>query len=142
MNSAERSDYVVRLDDELLMGGVILSEWSVFLAKSADTAFVAGADLATILTAQAAMECHLRYEYRGDKGAGFYQLIESSPLPPEMCERLHTIRRFRNRWVHVPEPHLDEHLLTDVADSEVELETIAIESMRLMRQVLYYEVWL
>ena len=59
----DRENHLFRLEDELLVGDAMLSEWSTFLARDADTAFQSGADLATILISQAAIECHLRYEY-------------------------------------------------------------------------------
>jgi uncharacterized protein (DUF952 family) len=61
-------------DEELLLGGVILSERSTFLVQDADRAFCAGADLAALFAAQAAMESHLRYEY-GDAGGGFVRSL-------------------------------------------------------------------
>jgi len=37
-----REEYILQLDDELLVGGVILSEWSACLVRDADEAFVQG----------------------------------------------------------------------------------------------------
>lgn len=51
MTPEERSDYLLRLDldTEHLLGNAMLSERSVFLIRSADTAFVGGANLAAVL---------------------------------------------------------------------------------------------
>lgn len=56
-------EFILQIEEELLMGGVILSEWSVFLAKDTEIAYCAGANIAAILAAQATIESHLRYEY-------------------------------------------------------------------------------
>ncbi len=49
MTEEKKWDYIGKLDDKLLVGGVMLSEWSTFLIKDADTAFCSGANLAAIL---------------------------------------------------------------------------------------------
>jgi len=49
MNKDERWKHLVALDEELLKGGVILSEWCSFIVREADSAFVHGAHLASIL---------------------------------------------------------------------------------------------
>lgn len=63
MVEKERWDYLFALDDELLRGGVMLSEWCSFIVREADIAFVHGAFLATILTTVSAIETYLRAEY-------------------------------------------------------------------------------
>lgn len=137
----DRQDYLLQLEAELLEGDVMLSEWSTFLARDADKAFHAGADLATILMAQAAIECHLRYEYFNGarRKLGFYELIEQSPVPLELKAALHKIRKYRNRWVHVNDPHGDQDLLTKPEYYETELEEMAFVAIKAMMQVLYLE---
>ncbi|MFN3388911.1 MAG: hypothetical protein ACK40O_08255 [Allosphingosinicella sp.] len=51
MDQREREQLLTRLDEELLIGGAILSEWTVFIVRECALAFVAGADLATVITA-------------------------------------------------------------------------------------------
>jgi len=114
MIEQEKWDYINALDHELLLGGVVLSEWSTFLARDAETAFCAGANLAVILAAQAAIESHLRYEYFEEsetKGWGLYRLLEVVPLPPDLRDDIHELRQFRNQWVHVKDPSQDKQLL-------------------------------
>ncbi|MEK6281227.1 MAG: hypothetical protein AABN95_12810 [Acidobacteriota bacterium] len=144
MTKGERQAYILQLDDELLLGGVILSEWSTFLVRDADEAFCAGADLAAILISQAAIECHLRYEYfpHDQRKFGFYDLIEQSPLAPELKTTLHTLRKYRNRWVHVNDPHDDQDLLERPEYYQAELEQTAIAASRALREVIYLEQWL
>ena len=142
MNRDERDAYIFQLDEELLKGGVILSEWSTFLVRDADEAFCAGADLATILVAQAAIESHLRYEYFPTGKKGFYDLIEQSPLTVELKADLHRLRKYRNRWVHVNDPHDDSDLMRRPDYYENELETMAQLAIKALREVIYLEQWL
>ncbi len=136
----ERERLLLAWDDELLLGGVVLSEWSSFLIQDADVAYCAGADLAALLAAQAAMESHLMYEY-GDRGStrGFADLIERSPLARELKDRLHDIRRYRNRWVHVRNPQEDQALIDEPDRHRSELADMTTRAMRLLREVIYQE---
>lgn len=145
MDDESKWAYILQLDDELLVGGVILSEWSAFLVRDADTAFCNGAYLAAILAAQAAIEAHLRYEYASganSQRSSLYELIKAAPLPDELRQQLHTLRKYRNRWVHVSDPGNDADLLARPEYHEAELERVAYTSMRAMRQVIYLEQWL
>ena len=106
----EKWKYISELDDELLQGGAILSEWSTFLIRDDDTAFCNGAYLATILTAAAGIESHLRFEYQiqnNEKYLGLYELIEISSIDNSLKQELHNLRKYRNQWVHVNEPQDD-----------------------------------
>jgi len=67
MSENEKWNFILALDDELLKGGVILSEWCSFIVREADIAFVNGANLAAILTATSAVETYLRSELNSDK---------------------------------------------------------------------------
>ena len=66
MPDEDRWKFLTDLDDEILKGGVILSEWCSFIVRETDLAFVAGAHLATIITATAGIETYLRSEYGGE----------------------------------------------------------------------------
>jgi len=138
---AARTELLGRWDDELLLGGVMLSEWATFLIQDADVAFCAGADLAALLTAQAAMEAHLKHQYGDTPEArpGFAQLIDTSPLPPELRRRLHEVRRYRNRWVHVRDPDEDSHLIERPDRHRSELSLMSTRAMRLLREVIYLD---
>lgn len=131
----------MRLHDELLLGNVMLSEWSIFLARDAENAFESNADLATILMSQAAIESHLRYEYfyGESRKLGFYDLIEQCPIPAELKEVLHKIRKYRNRWVHVNDPHDDQDLLNRPEYYETEVADMATLAITAMLQVIYIE---
>jgi len=142
MIEEEKWDYINKLDEELLVGGVILSEWSAFLIRDADTAFCSGANLAAILVSQAAIESHLRFEYgdsRTTERATFYDLIENAPLPNELRADLHELRKYRNKWVHVSDPREDQELLNRPEYYETELEQMAKFAIGVLREVTYLE---
>lgn len=141
MTQQEKWDFINRLDHELLIGGVMLSEWATFLIRDSDVAFCSGANLAAILTAQAAIETHFRFEYFDTtrRRNSFFNLIETSSIPGELKIRLHTLRKYRNQWVHVNDPHSDEELLTKPSDYEVELEEMAKFALRVLRETIYLD---
>ena len=128
-------------EDELLKGGVTLSEFSTFLVQDADLAFCAGADLAALLAAQAAMETHLRHEHGAERGEGFAALIDRSDLPSDLATRLHEVRRYRNGWVHVADPDADAHLLDQPERNREELARMATVAMRALYEVIFLYQW-
>ncbi len=145
MTEEDKWKYIIDLDNELLKGGVILSEWTTFLVKDAETAFCADANLSSILSCQAAIESHLRYEYfdpKESKRWGFYDLIEKSLLPTGLKTELHELRKFRNNWVHVENPSDDSDLLKRPEYHENELAQFAKKSIRTMLTALYAEQFL
>ena len=147
MNNIEQEkwDFITALEDELLLGGVILSEWSSFLARDAMTAWCSGANLAAILSAQAAVESHLRYEYFGpkqSKGWGLYRMLHEAPIEADLLLTLHKLRKFRNRWVHVDDPANDQDLLERPEYHESEIDEMAKLAIKSMMQILYSEQWL
>ena len=145
MNEQGKWEYINRLDEELLVGGVILSEWSTFLIREAETAFCKGANLAAILVAVAGIESHLRFEYfRGlnEKKYSLYNLINNAPIPNELKEDLHKLRRYRNKWVHVEDPSDDEELLNKPEYVEEELVDMARTAITALLKTIYLEQWI
>lgn len=145
MTEQEKWDYINDLDEELLQGGFVLSEWTTFLAKDAEMAFCADANLASILACQAAIESQLRFDYFNStesKSWGFYQLIENASLNAELKMELHELRTFRNKWVHVKDPSNDSDLLERPEYHENELFLVAKKSIRTMLKTLYNEPWI
>lgn len=140
MTEEQKWDYINQLDEELLIGGVILSEWTTFLVKDAETAFCSGAYLASILASQAAIESHLRYDYFNStetKGWTFYDLIEKSNLKSELKNELHVLRKYRNKWVHVNDPSNDNELLERPEYYETELADFSKTTIKSMLKILY-----
>ncbi len=140
MTEEDKWDFINGLDEELLLGGVILSEWTTFLAKDAEIAFCNGANLSAILTCQAAIESHLRFDHFDgleSKGWGFYQLIEKSSLEVDLKLELHELRKYRNKWVHVEDPANDSVLLQRPEYYEEELVEIAKRAIKTMLKTLY-----
>lgn len=148
MTEDERWALICDLDEELLGGGVILSEWCATLVREADIAFAAGAPIAAVLTALAAVETYLREPDpsversaeaagAGGRRVGAQLLINSSNLPPKLMADLHRIRVFRNDWVHVRRPWDDARLLQRPSEMELEADDMARLALRTMRHVLY-----
>ncbi len=140
MTEKQKWEYINRLDEELLFGGVILSEWTTFLAKDAEIAFCSGAYLSSILASQAAIESHLRYEYFSDNNTkkwSLFNLIENSQLDKNLKSELHDLRVYRNKWVHVNEVEEDSQLLEKPEYYEAELFEISKRAIKSMLRVLY-----
>jgi hypothetical protein len=141
MSADERWDYLVKLDEELLKGGVTLSEKSAFLIRHTDLAFVNEAHLAAILTAVAAIESHLRAEHP-EAGKRLIDLIEASDLAPELKPELQAIRRFRNSWVHVDDPWDDSSLLEEPEKAEEAMFEMAQRALVALRRTIYTKPWI
>jgi hypothetical protein len=141
MNEEERWSHLTALDDELLKGGVILSEWCSFIVREADTAFAKGAHLASIITAVAGIETYLRSEYADGKKSTLFRLIDESPINDDLRTELHTLRKYRNKWVHVEDPWDDAELLTSPETFEAECEEMAFRAVRALRKTIYENPW-
>ena len=141
MTEQERWDYLLKLDEELLVGGVILSEWCSMIVREADTAFAHGAHLASILTAVSGIETYLRSETDGGRKR-LVALIDEAPISEDLRSRLHDLRRYRNKWVHVEEPWDDQPLLAHPERFEVELEQKAQFAAQVLRETIYSDQWL
>jgi hypothetical protein len=137
MTADEKWKFIVNLDDELLTAGVILSEWSAFLVRDADTAFAGGAHLATILTSLAGIESHLKYEGGSARRKRLVELIDAASIPGSLRTELHALRGYRNKWVHVSDPHEDTDLLKNPGAHDAELEEMAKRAIRALRETLY-----
>ena len=137
MNEEERWAYINALDERLLRGGVILSEWCSFIVCEADKAFVANANLAAIVTALAGVETYLRSEYSPGEKRTLFDIVEAAPLDVELKQAIHTLRKYRNRWVHVADPTDDADLLVDPEKYETELNRMASSSIETLRRVIY-----
>jgi hypothetical protein len=140
MTEDEKWDFLITLDDELLKGGVILSEWATYLIRSADLAFVSGAHLASLITGLAAVETHLRGE-GGFTSQRLFDLIENSDVEDLKVE-LQTLRKYRNKWVHVTDPWDDDDLLQSPEKHEAELEEMAKRCTIALRRTIYNNPWI
>jgi len=141
MTEDEKWEYLCALDETLLQGGVILSEWATYLVKSADLAFVGGAHLASIITSLAGVETHLRGE-GGSSKERLVDLIEQSDLEEDLKQELQILRKYRNKWVHVADPWDDDHLLESPEQHEAELEEMAKRCAVALRRTIYTNSWI
>ncbi|MEN6365390.1 MAG: hypothetical protein ABFC88_01075 [Thermoguttaceae bacterium] len=141
MTEAEKWDYLLHLDDTLLQGGLVLSEWATFFVKDADLAFVSGANLASIIVSLAGVETHLRGE-SGTRNSRLVDLIDQSDLDDDLKKELQTLRRYRNKWVHVADPWDDVQLLDVPEEPEAELENMAKRCAVSLRRTIYTNPWI
>ena len=137
----DKWQYLVELDERLLQGGVILSEWATFLIRDADTAFAGGAHLASIITGLAGVETHLRGE-AGSRKQRLVELIDESDLEEDLKQELQILRKYRNKWVHVADPWDDDALLESPKEHETELEEMARRCAVALRRTIYTNPWI
>lgn len=137
MDKAAREEYFLAQEDELLKEGAAFSEWCTFISKSVYDAFVNGADLATIITALVCIETYLKTENVGSKNKNLAQLIDEEPfLSDDEKEQLHTLRKYRNGWVHADRLD-DTDLLKNEEPYYKELENMAFLSIKMLLTVLF-----
>ncbi len=141
MNEEVKWAFITALDDELLKGGATMSEWCAFIVRDCDYAFVGGANLATVITAIAAIETYLRAEYAGGKRIRLADLIDSAPIEPGLRDDIHKLRKYRNTWVHVATPEDDESILQNLEAYEEQLEEWAKLAQRTLRRTIYENQW-
>lgn len=141
MTEEDKLQFLVDLDERFLQEGVILSEWATFLIRDADTAFVAGAHLASIITALAGVETHLRGE-GGSSKQRLLELIDGADLEDDLKQELQILRKYRNKWVHITDPWDDNTLLESPEKHEVELEEMARRCAVALRRTIYTNPWI
>lgn len=133
--------FIAALDDELLKSGATMSEWCAFIVRDCDYAFVGGANLATVITATAAIETYLRAEYADGKRIRLVGLIDSAPIERGLREDIHKLRKYRNEWVHVATPEDDVEILQNSNYCEGRLEEWAKLAQRTLRRTIYENQW-
>ena len=141
MDGDEAYDYIAFLDETLLKGGVMLSEWCVIIIREADLAFIGGANLATVITAMAGIETYLRSEYGSNDRVGLGELTKTSPIPEDLKIEIDSLRTYRNRWVHVRNPNEDQELQQQPEKLDKELELNAKRAITALRKTIYLNQW-
>lgn len=128
MSEDEHWAHLIALDEELLQGGVALSEWCSLIMREADIAFTKGAYLAAILTSVAGIESHLRSEQPQSDNAKLVGLINQAQLDADLKADLHVLRKYRNKWVHIESPWEDEAPLQNSEHFAAELKWLSLQS--------------
>ena len=141
LNVDAKWSFIAALDDELLKGGANMSERCAVIVRDCDYAFVGGANLATVITATAAIETYLRAEYADGKRIRLADLIDNAPIEQGLREDIHKLRKYRNTWVHVATPGDDEAILQNLAAYEDQLEEWAKRAQRTLRLTIYENQW-
>ncbi len=138
--SEDKWEYILKLDEELLKGGIILSEWTSALIRDSDKAFCADANIATIVLVQAGLESYLKAEFFSDDSTAklsFFEMINDSSMDKNLKCKMHDLRKNRNKWMHINDPWDDAALLKYGDNFENTLEQDAKEAIKLLRQVIY-----
>ncbi|HOX30907.1 MAG TPA: hypothetical protein PLB91_01180 [Spirochaetales bacterium] len=137
MDEEGRWAQIAELDDQLLIGCVVISEWCSFISREAETAYAKGAFLAAILTAVSGIETYLRSEYSTTGKECLFELIDGSPISVDLKDHLHKLRKYRNKWVHVDSPWDDRLPLQKTDEIEMELEQMSFFAVSCLLQTLY-----
>jgi len=87
------------------------------------------------------IETYLRSEYATNKRERLFKLIDDSPIEDELKKDLHKLRIYKNKWVHVNDPWVDEFLLEMPEFYEAELEEMAFFAAKVLRRTIYENPW-
>ncbi|HVA51169.1 MAG TPA: hypothetical protein VNH11_32810 [Pirellulales bacterium] len=135
MSDERRWEWLVQLDDELLMGGIMTSDFAAELIRNADLCFVHDAFVACLITCGATIETWLREE--GTHGNRFVDLIDASDFDAATKTEMHALRKERNLWVHIDDPWEDHDVEEQYSNGHSELKAKCESALRLMRTVVY-----
>lgn len=139
----DKWNYILEIDEDLLEGGVVLSEYSAELIRNADLSFVGEAYVACLVMCAVAIETWLRQEgYEKHKGEGLKSLIDNSNFDNQAKQELHELRLTRNKWVHVGDPWDDGWIINAYNEGHVELEAQCKKALRIMRKIAYSNPWI
>lgn len=128
-NDRERT--LLDIQDDVLKGGICVQDWTTFQLENAYISYCAGANLSCIVMCQATIESFMRDdEQLSDRS--FYDLIENCSYDQDMKTKLHTLRKYKNKWTHINEQ------INDFLIDEKELEKMALFSYRLALEVFHY----
>jgi hypothetical protein len=133
----DRWRHLLELDDEMLKGGVMVSEFAAEWIRNCDLCFANAAYLACVITAFQAIETMFRTDDPSEHNS--IDLINSAAISEEQKQRIHALRKFRNSWVHVRNPFDDEAVIQDFDQGNPRLFEQALAAVRLMREVLYLD---
>ncbi|MCL2153302.1 MAG: hypothetical protein FWH57_10170 [Oscillospiraceae bacterium] len=137
MRKEERERYWMELEEAMLVGGVAYSEWCNFIAKDTYTAFVHGADLSTVVMSLACVETYLKTETPDMQNQPLHSVIDNeSMLCDDEKEALHSLRRYRNKWVHLYNLD-DDEILKNEEPFISEAERMACLAVKMLLTILF-----
>ena len=138
-NEDERLAQLMSLDQKLLTGGAILSEWSSFIVREFDAAYTNGTYLAAILTAVSGIETILKSERHPETRlrVSLGDLIDEAIVDTSLKDELHTLRQYRNKWVHVDDSWNDSAILENPEVTGHMLEEMAFLAASALRRTFY-----
>ena len=126
-----RETLLLKIQDEVITGGICFDEFTSFQLENAYIAFCAGADLACIMMCQTAIESYINDDEQIESNS-FYDLIEKSSYSLDFKQKLHHLRKYRNKWVHIRNRNKGMKI------DHIELKNEAIYAYRLTLEVFHY----
>lgn len=138
--ASQRDTWACAVETRLLVGGANFSEWATLMSYEAHTAFVAGADIATVILCSSTCETYLRTETNDNK-SNFHDLIVMAGFGEELTKDVHWLRKARNGWAHALISATDQEPLcyTEIYDNRLEAD--AMRSYEIMLRVLLGTPW-
>jgi hypothetical protein len=141
MNEKEKWDYIISLDEELLIGGVILDERISELVRNADISYIHCAYWSTIITSVAGIEGYLRIDNMNPY-KNLNVLIQESGFEKTDIDAIQKLRQYRNKLVH-GNFDVEEELILDSNDQFTrEAEKNARDALKLLRIIVYSDQWI
>lgn len=131
IKESAREKLLLQIQDEVLKGGISFDDYTSFQLENAYISFCAGADLACLIMCQAAIESYIKDDEALDYKS-FYDIIEKCSYSSDLKNRLHHLRKYRNKWMHRQD--IDREISMDYA----ELKREAISAYRLTLEVFHY----
>lgn len=127
----KREKVLLDIQEDVLKGGICVQDWTTFQLENAFISYCAGAALSCIIMCQTAIESYIRDdELLANRS--FYELIDNSSFNRDMKKKLHKLREYRNRWVHINE-QIGEFFI-----DYKELDEMAKFSYRLALEIFHY----
>ena len=126
-----RETLLLQIQEEVIKGGISFDHFTSFQLENAYIAFCAGADLACIMMCQTSIESYINDDEQIES-KNFYDLIEKSSYSSDFKQKLHHLRKYRNKWVHIRNRNKDMKI------DHIELKNEAIYSYRLALEVFHY----
>ena len=137
MTQNERERYWMSLEEELLLGGAAFSAWCTFITKDVYAAFIAEADLSTVVMSLACIETYFKTENPDLHGKSLCSIIDyDNSLSDDEKLALHKLRKYRNKWVHMYSLD-DDEILEDETPFVFEAEKMACLAVKMLLTVLF-----
>lgn len=128
-------DYLIKLDEELLKGGIIINESIAELIRNVDICYVNEAYFSVIITAVAIIECLLKIDIK--ESSNFNYIIAKSDFDSGTKKDIHELRKVRNIIMHNVIQINEKELLINYNSFLKREKELSKKAIKTMRKVLY-----